>query len=89
MLDPVVGAEWLSEHQSEVVVADVRWYLDARSGRAAYDEGHIPDAVFVDLDLWLAGPPSPSAGRHPLPDPAVFATGMASVGVSDDTVVIA
>ena len=37
--------------------------------------GHVPGAVFVDLDRWLAAPPDASGGRHPLPDPAVFADG--------------
>ncbi len=89
MIDPVVDATWLSAHRRDVVVADVRWYLDGRSGRAAYDTGHIPGAVFVDLDRWLAAPATPEAGRHPLPDPAVFAEGMSSLGIADDDVVIA
>jgi thiosulfate/3-mercaptopyruvate sulfurtransferase len=71
------------------VVADVRWYLDGRSGLAAYDGGHIPGAVFIDLDAWLAAHGSPEAGRHPLPDPEVFARGMAQAGIGDDDTVIA
>jgi thiosulfate/3-mercaptopyruvate sulfurtransferase len=72
-----------------VVLADVRWYLDGRSGRAAYDAGHLPDAVFVDLDRWLAAHGSPEAGRHPLPEPDVFAEGMAELGIGDDDTVVA
>jgi thiosulfate/3-mercaptopyruvate sulfurtransferase len=45
--------------------------------------------VFVDLDRWLAGPASPGEGRHPLPDPAIFAEGMAQLGVGDDDTVVA
>ncbi|UGS37916.1 Putative thiosulfate sulfurtransferase SseB [Capillimicrobium parvum] len=71
------------------MVADVRWYLDGRSGRAAYDAGHIPGAVWVDLDTVLAGPPSPERGRHPLPDPERFAAGLAALGVGDDDTVVA
>ncbi|SNS41902.1 thiosulfate/3-mercaptopyruvate sulfurtransferase [Geodermatophilus pulveris] len=89
MLPPVVDPAWLRVHGGGVVVADVRWYLDGRSGRAAYDAGHLPGAVFVDLDRWLAGPPSPAGGRHPLPDPAVFAEGMAALGIGDDDTVVA
>ena len=37
MLPPVVDAAWLRRPPREVVLADVRWYLDGRSGRAAYD----------------------------------------------------
>jgi thiosulfate/3-mercaptopyruvate sulfurtransferase len=89
VLPPVVDLPWLQAHRDQVVVADVRWYLDGRSGRAVYDDGHLPGAVFVDLDRWLAGKPGPSAGRHPLPDPEVFAEGMAGLGIGDDDRVVA
>ena len=69
MIDPVVDHDWLRAHGDRVVLADVRWYLDGRSGRAAYESGHLPGAVFVDLNRVLAGPASPAAGRHPLPEP--------------------
>jgi thiosulfate/3-mercaptopyruvate sulfurtransferase len=89
MIAPVVDAAWLREHRDAVVLADVRWYLDGRSGRAAYEEGHLPGAVFVDLDEWLAAHGSPAEGRHPLPDPDVFARGMAQLGIGDDDTVVA
>ncbi|KGM12325.1 sulfurtransferase [Cellulomonas bogoriensis] len=88
MIPPVVDQAWVRAHP-DVVLADVRWYLDGRSGERAFTEGHLPGAVFVDLDRWLAGPPSPQAGRHPLPDPAVFAQGMGAAGISDGDVVVA
>lgn len=44
MTSPLVDAAWLRARLGSVVVADVRWYLDGRSGRAAYDGGHIPGA---------------------------------------------
>ena len=50
------------------VVLDVRWALGDPHGRDHYAEGHIPGAVYVDLDTELAAPPSPEGGRHPLPD---------------------
>jgi thiosulfate/3-mercaptopyruvate sulfurtransferase len=85
----VVDRTWLDARRDRVIVADVRWYLDGRSGRAAYDAGHLPGAVFVDLDRWLAGHGDPAQGRHPLPDPAVFAEGMSELGVADDATVVA
>jgi thiosulfate/3-mercaptopyruvate sulfurtransferase len=88
-MDPVIDPDWLSEHRDEVVVADVRWYLDGRSGRAAYEAGHIPGAVFIDLDEWLAGEGSPEVGRHPLPTPENFARAMALKGISDTSTVVA
>ncbi|MEY9989023.1 thiosulfate/3-mercaptopyruvate sulfurtransferase [Streptomyces sp. V4I8] len=46
---------------------DVRWALGDPHGRGHHAEGHIPGAVYVDLDTELAAPPSPRGGRHPLP----------------------
>ncbi|WP_406174399.1 sulfurtransferase [Streptomyces canus] len=46
---------------------DVRWALGDPHGREHYVEGHIPGAVYVDLDTELASTPSPEGGRHPLP----------------------
>lgn len=85
---PLVSAAWLAAHAGDVRIVDSRWYLDGRSGLAAYRAGHIPGAVFVDLDRWLAAPASPDGGRHPLPAPEVFAEGMGRAGIADrDTVV--
>lgn len=88
-LAPVVDGDWLRAHRGSVVVCDVRWYLDGRSGRAAYQAGHVPGAVFVDLDRHLAAPPSVAAGRHPLPDPAAFAAAMDELGIADGDTVVA
>lgn len=73
----------------DVVVADVRWYLDGRSGRDAYEAGHVPGAVFVDLDTVLAAAPETGAGRHPLPDPGVFAGSLGRLGIPEDALVVA
>jgi thiosulfate/3-mercaptopyruvate sulfurtransferase len=89
MIPPVVSVDWLQANRSRVVVCDVRWYLDGRSGQAAFDAGHLPGAVFIDLDRWLAAPPTAAEGRHPLPAAEVFAAGMRAAGISDDSVVVA
>ena len=72
-------------------IADVRWYLKRPGdGRAAYAAGHIPGAIFVDLDDDLSdldGLGSP--GRHPLPSPAAFARTMGSLGIGSDHFVVA
>ena len=71
-------------------MADVRSYLDGRVGRDAYDAGHLPGAVFVDLDEALAAHTDPAAGgRHPLPTPEHFAAALAKLGIGDDDVVVA
>ncbi|MEM9037044.1 MAG: sulfurtransferase [Actinomycetota bacterium] len=89
MLGPIITVEQLGELEAVPVIADVRWYLDGSDGRAAYEAGHLPGAVFVDLDRWLSSPASPTEGRHPLPDPATFAEGMRSLGVDSGRPVIA
>ena len=86
---PVVGAGWLADNLGSVVVADVRWYLDGRSGRDAYDRGHLPGARFIDLDTDLSAAPSPGSGRHPLPDPDRFAAAMGRLGIGDRDRVVA
>jgi thiosulfate/3-mercaptopyruvate sulfurtransferase len=88
---PLVSAGWLAEHKDEAEVAliDVRWYPDGRSGRDAYEAGHIPGAVWINLDESLAEPPSSAQGRHPLPSPERFAAGMARAGIGDATRVVA
>ncbi len=63
------------------VVLDVRWQLGGPPGIDAYAAGHLPGAVFVDLERELSGPPGPR-GRHPLPAPAHFAAAMRAKGVS-------
>ncbi|MDG4792365.1 sulfurtransferase [Micromonospora sp. WMMD1082] len=59
---------------------DVRWRLAGPPGRDDYAQGHVPGAVFVDLDTALCGPPGP-AGRHPLPDPAALQAALRAAGV--------
>ncbi|MFF5291706.1 sulfurtransferase [Paractinoplanes globisporus] len=87
MIDPVVGLDFVETQP--VVLADVRYYLDGRSGRAAYEGGHLPGAIFVDVDTDLAAHGEPAEGRHPLPDAEAFASRMAGLGLSDDDIVIA
>lgn len=89
MLPPFVDAEWVARHADEVVLVDVRWYLDGRSGREAFEAGHLPGAVFADLDADLSAPPTAAAGRHPLPAPERFAEAMSRLGITDGERVVA
>ena len=66
---------------------DVRWRLGGPPGLDSYRAGHLPGAIFVDLDTDLAAEPGP-AGRHPLPEPAAFQAAMRRAGVSDDRSVV-
>ncbi len=69
------------------VLLDVRWRLGGPPGIDSYRRGHLPGAVFTDLDRDLAAPPGP-AGRHPLPDPAAFQAAMRAAGVSQHRPVV-
>jgi thiosulfate/3-mercaptopyruvate sulfurtransferase len=62
------------------VLLDVRWRLGGPPGIGRYRAGHLPGAVFVDLDTDPAGPPG-TGGRHPLPDPGTFQAAMRRAGV--------
>ncbi|MEU1667034.1 sulfurtransferase [Streptomyces sparsogenes] len=70
------------------LLLDVRYQLGGPPGRPAYEAGHLPGAVYVDLESELAGPPGP-AGRHPLPELSVFAAAMRRAGVRADRRVVA
>ena len=85
---PIVGPADLAALHG-LVPCDVRWYLDGRSGREAYDGGHLPGAVFVDLDEHLAAEASPEVGRHPLPSAEAFAASMGTLGIGSDDPVVA
>jgi thiosulfate/3-mercaptopyruvate sulfurtransferase len=80
---PLVSVQALAAELAEdpPVLLDVRWRLGGPPGRETYRQGHLPGAVFTDLDRDLAGPPGP-AGRHPLPDAAAFQAAMRAAGVS-------
>ncbi|MFD3717648.1 sulfurtransferase [Streptomyces sp. NPDC058674] len=69
------------------VLLDVRWQLGGPDQRPAYEAGHLPGAVYIDLDRELAGPAG-SGGRHPLPDPEAFGAVMRRAGVTADTPVV-
>jgi thiosulfate/3-mercaptopyruvate sulfurtransferase len=73
------------------VVLDCRWSLAGGADRAGYERGHLPGAVFMDLDRDLSAPPGRErrGGRHPLPDPGAFEAAMRRAGVRGDRPVVA
>jgi thiosulfate/3-mercaptopyruvate sulfurtransferase len=83
-LPAVVSTEWLATALGRpgLRVIDGSWYLPAsgRDAAAEYARGHIPGAVFFDLDA-TSDPNSPLP--HMLPSEQAFADRMAALGLSD------
>lgn len=72
---------------SDTLVLDARWNLSGPPGHEEYLAGHLPGAVWVDVEHDLAGPPG-KGGRHPLPAAEVFIAAMRRAGVRNDRPVI-
>jgi thiosulfate/3-mercaptopyruvate sulfurtransferase len=69
------------------LLLDVRWRLTGPSCLDEYLAGHLPGAVWTDLDADLAAPAG-GGGRHPLPDPATAQASLRLLGVRDDRPVV-
>ena len=73
-----------------LAIVDCRFELGkSGEGRRLYDAGHLPGAVFADMDGDLAGPVTAQSGRHPLPSPEAFAGALARWGIDTQTPVVA
>ena len=92
MTSPLVTVPWLAAHLDDpgVIVCDVRWYLAGPiRGADAYAAGHLPGAVFVDLEGELSSPKGPGRpGRHPLPTAGQISALLARLGAGKDTLVV-
>jgi thiosulfate/3-mercaptopyruvate sulfurtransferase len=87
----LVDVGWLAQHLGDpsVLIADCRFELaKPAAGRAAYDEAHVPGAVYLDLERDLSGPRQAHGGRHPLPDRDAFCRRLGALGI-DGTVTVA
>lgn len=88
----LVTPAWLAARLDDPLVrpVDVRWYLaEPGRGRREYQQAHIPGAAFMDVDDDLSAPRGQGPGRHPLPDPEVFAATAGAAGIGPDTHVVA
>ncbi|MDP6516975.1 MAG: 3-mercaptopyruvate sulfurtransferase [Alphaproteobacteria bacterium] len=86
----LLGTEWLADHLGDpaVRVVDGSWHLPTldRDPKAEYVAGHIPGAVFFDID-GIADRSNPLP--HMLPDPATFAAQVGALGLGDDAHIVA
>lgn len=71
-------------------IVDCRHDLaDLDAGRHAFEQGHIPGAIFMHLDDDLSGTKTGRNGRHPLPEPDVFASRLGALGIGPNDTVVA
>ncbi len=79
---PTVSAAWLLAHARDegVRIVDLRWYLKGKRGADEYGAGHLPGAVFLDLESDLTAPAGP--GRHPIPGAEQLTRAMRLAGVN-------
>jgi thiosulfate/3-mercaptopyruvate sulfurtransferase len=88
----IVPVKWLLArlYEPDIVIVDCRFQLgNSNSGREAYEESHIPGAVYLDLEKDLSSPVSEHGGRHPLPDIAELTARLSQVGISNESRVVA
>lgn len=90
--NPIVSMKWLLArmYEPDLVIADCRFALGKPdSGRSAYDEAHIPGAVYLDLERDLSAPIGEHGGRHPLPEPELLEAALRRAGIGPDSRVVA
>lgn len=88
----IVNASWLKNNldNEKLVIVDCRFNLmDKDYGRKSYEEGHIKKAVRIDLETQLSGEVKEFGGRHPLPTIDELKETFESIGISNDSIVIA
>lgn len=82
---PLVDVHWVQAHLNDpnVVIMDCRFALnDPQQGRQDYASGHVPGAVYLDLNRDLSSPIAQHGGRHPLPALEQFVDTLNTLGVS-------
>jgi thiosulfate/3-mercaptopyruvate sulfurtransferase len=89
LVDPLVSGVWLAERlgSNEIAIVDATWFMpgDGRTGREAYAAGHIPGAVFFDIDE-IADHSTDLP--HMLPAPDAFAEAAGALGLRRDLIIV-
>jgi thiosulfate/3-mercaptopyruvate sulfurtransferase len=91
MYKTLIDAQTLSARLDDPlwVIVDCRFDLaDVEAGWQAYEEAHIPGAVYAHLDEDLSGPPLTDRGRHPLPSPAALTRLFGRLGIDETKQVV-
>ncbi|BAU28841.1 thiosulfate/3-mercaptopyruvate sulfurtransferase [Aneurinibacillus soli] len=90
-MDKLVTVSWLKEREKEqdVRIIDCRFVLgNPEAGRAAYEEGHIPGAIYWDLERDLSAPKAEHGGRHPWPSVDAFVRTVEEAGITHEMRVV-
>lgn len=92
-MENIVSTEWLASEMErknkELVIVDTRFNLsNPEEGYKQYLEGHLPGAVYVDLEKHLSAQIDKHGGRHPLPDVNILAKKLGELGISNDSKVV-
>ncbi len=87
MVSSTVSVDWLQDHLNDpqVAISDCRFNLmQPQLGAQHYQESHIPGAHYLDLNQDLSSPIDIHGGRHPLPDPDLFANTLETMGIHSE-----
>lgn len=88
----LISTDEVAKHLNDEnwVICDCRHDLvDLYAGRNAYNKEHLPGARFLHLDEDLSGIKTGQNGRHPLPDPEKLSAKLGSLGIDNETQVVA
>jgi thiosulfate/3-mercaptopyruvate sulfurtransferase len=76
--------------REDLALFDCRFELgNPQWGETEHARAHIPGAQYLHLDRDLSGPVTPRSGRHPLPDPHVFAERIGALGAAPGVQLVA
>lgn len=87
----LVTIDWLMTqlNRSDLRVIDCRFSLqDPAYGQQAYQQEHIPGALFLDLEQDLSAKKREHGGRHPLPNPTRLAEKLGQLGINNKNEVV-
>ena len=87
-MNPLISVAELQDRLGQVHILDARWQLGRDDGREQYLAGHIPGAVFVDVEHELSRTGAPDEGRHPLPSDEALAAAARRWGIRSGAPVV-
>lgn len=88
----IIDKKWLFQHYKDenVRLIDCRFNLQQKeAGIQQYLKEHLPGAAYFHLEEDMSGSVKEHGGRHPLPDINQFIRKLESIGISNETIVVA